>query len=1169
MVELAREPTSVPFPSSTTQPIHYNLTSADIAGPYTMIAQASDKLSRAASDIAVPFAQKAGQDAVRVDDKGNMVVDSLPPILGDAGKAARMTMAAKMEPQIETDLLRLRLDPENARDPQKYAAALRGYREGMVGKVGLDPALQAGVGKMVDSTGAHNLRSVITDQHANQVRDELQTLQARIKEKQEQRELLAFQKGGTDTPEFRTLTGDVNKLYDQLGANPWTKTSRARIELEQKEHDDRIDAQAVNGQAVRIFQGATDKEGRPDKIAGMAAAKKFLYESYFGDKTPLTHIPVEKRYTLFSEGHRAVEASDFTDKAAIARNKGLVDHWVKTTTDNLDAFNITDWSNFHQQSATIGDIESMRKLDQFRVTHDTLSDLQKKGDMEGHARVMEQLKRGLMPEPTAPSFLRSRAVSPGLGARADSLNPDFASRLQRAVTLAEAANPGQAAKFESFGRTTAEQAEIYARSHGGRAFTAAPPGYSLHEKGIASDMRSGPILDWLHAHPEVMKSVGLEFLPDRLNDPGHIQIAGHLRHGAGPAGPLPALSPTTPQHFDTSDAASMASWSTMLNAGRAATAHDAEMLFNTLKEVSDAGGPLNRDHLQFATYLAGLGNRSDLVEKLSPILAGAEAARILAPGESTAFISNANAAIATGDPYQVAAATEGIRVAQKRDADMAASPIASARKYIDGAGTANPLNLQNPQAFGAELANRRGIKGHIDAAYKGKFGSANYLGPEESKQFAEALRHGDASTAAGLLNWLKSLPQEDYYKTIAQPDVRNAILDMTHSNNGTRMMAGYNAMDGILGDAEGSRQFQTIFGEHADGAKAQFGLIQGVVGTFGADESAAMLNGVKTAAQRTEQENLRKSTMDALGSTTPQQVATRISGGMISGGFVPVEPTQAGEMLSEWKAGVAELVANNTAIDRAKEIMYQRMAREWTKSGVNRGAVMRDAPEAVFPVLPGDPQSQWVTQQFNQQAEAILGPQFAAPVPSALGPSEPQSEPVPNWQIVGVLSDRQTHQERMEGGAAATSWRVMVMNARGEIAPLRDPKTGRERWGIDTRDMPMEPFTNSFYGPNSPEGNAYNRAKQDMQNAQRMRFLQEQGADAVPPVGPRGITAGQALRGAERLGRGALRALTPLADKLFGGPGSAVPPASQYNPATGMTGPPLDADAHAGARDGG
>jgi hypothetical protein len=115
-------------------------------------------------------------------------------------------------------------------------------------------------------------------------------------------------------------------------------------------------------------------------------------------------------------------------------------------------------------------------------------------------------------------FFKSRASSEVSGV--NGLNPEFADDLKRATTAAEAA-AGQRAQFTSLTRTYEKQAQLYYNymHHIGGQGLAAPPGTSLHEKGMVADFASGATRDWIRAHAG---QYGMELVP---GDPEPVQLA--------------------------------------------------------------------------------------------------------------------------------------------------------------------------------------------------------------------------------------------------------------------------------------------------------------------------------------------------------------------------------------------------------------------------------------------------------------------------------------------------------------------------------------------------------------------------------------------------------------------------------------------------------------------
>lgn len=114
----------------------------------------------------------------------------------------------------------------------------------------------------------------------------------------------------------------------------------------------------------------------------------------------------------------------------------------------------------------------------------------------------------------------------GINVRTEKLSPEMRDRASDAIAAAEAAT-GAKASIDSAFRTTAEQAKLYQKflAGGGRA---APPGKSLHEQGEALDLQDGPVLQKLrewYKDGSLETKYGLTMLPDKLNDPGHMQLA--------------------------------------------------------------------------------------------------------------------------------------------------------------------------------------------------------------------------------------------------------------------------------------------------------------------------------------------------------------------------------------------------------------------------------------------------------------------------------------------------------------------------------------------------------------------------------------------------------------------------------------------------------------------
>lgn len=143
-------------------------------------------------------------------------------------------------------------------------------------------------------------------------------------------------------------------------------------------------------------------------------------------------------------------------------------------------------------------------------------------------------------EKASSSFLQDRWDPRATRAPHFDVNPIFGKQLQDAITEAEAAT-GKKVSIRSLRRTREEQIDARRRYESGKAGIAARPSGevyrdkygnvrrapgSRHERGMAADLNDGLVLQWLRDNRAYVKDkYGLEFLPDNLNDPGHIQLS--------------------------------------------------------------------------------------------------------------------------------------------------------------------------------------------------------------------------------------------------------------------------------------------------------------------------------------------------------------------------------------------------------------------------------------------------------------------------------------------------------------------------------------------------------------------------------------------------------------------------------------------------------------------
>ena len=419
MAELPR----VPFPSSTTQPIRYNLSAGDIAGPYTAIAQASKDLGGAAEAVSVPLAEQAAAQSVRRDDSGNLIVDKLPPLVGDAATQARLTIAAKLQPQIETDLLKQKLD--NPNDPVGFMKSVSAYKPGLL--KGMDGQLSVGVGRMVDNTSQQYLRSLMVEKDANDTAEFKQSMETQLTRINDQTQVLARQAGGVESKEYSQLYQERVTLINALKNNPKIKLTddKARLLLDEAHGNDM--GQSIIGSTVRQFQTTKNK----------AAAQKYLMDWAWGEPGKDLPLTPRQRDHFVTEGLRSLEGMSAEDSKAITESKRNIAGAINAWMPNPGAFREAPYHDLMAAATAVGDDEGARNLRAFYNWKDVFADLSSQNS-EDRARKIDLIQH--LVEGTRPGAPPDEAFTnaPGRPVAVDFSDAATAHMWDQAVTRGRA-----------------------------------------------------------------------------------------------------------------------------------------------------------------------------------------------------------------------------------------------------------------------------------------------------------------------------------------------------------------------------------------------------------------------------------------------------------------------------------------------------------------------------------------------------------------------------------------------------------------------------------------------------------------------------------------------------------------------------------------------------------
>lgn len=1024
-------------PIVTSEAPRTNLSSQEIAAPIRDLAQALNKTGEAADKIAEPLAERAGEEAgrnsVRTADDGSLIVSDTrnPFIVGPAAeryeRAAKITQLAQIQPQVETDLLNLRLQHPN--DPGGFSTAAGAYSEKILGGI-TDPLIKGAVGDVLKTNAAHNERSALVEADSHNTAEALQTYQARLKDMNEQSGTLARQ-GGTDTPEYAGLAQNRATLWKELQDDPRFKYSKERADLEVAEAYSNDKVQAIVGEAQRKYQTKQN----------VAEATKFLQDAFWGPGSEKLNLTAAKRDHGVAEGLHALANLTAQDREAISENRQAVTGYLGQLRTNPALFDDIQHGNMVERAKSIGDYKSAADLDTAKSFVPLWSAVKKMNPQQA-TTALSTMSKGIMPDRAdAPKMATIGQQSAEFfaqrgAARFDGMNPEFAGRLRTALEDAEQAT-GVPTRINSLTRTTDEQAAAYRRYQTGQGGLAAPPGHSRHEVGEAADIAPGKVLDWMHQNAD---RYGLEFLKGRAGvmDPVHVQMAG----GGG-------LQPGS--HIDLAqDNATARLFQSTVKDLREKVAKGADASFASISTAVKNGDALAPGELDNFVTMAVQSGRDDLLDKVRPMLSAADVKAGLPEGTSaTAVEAQAAALKASGvDAPHRAVLTDLSEMVQTSAKALKDQPLVEgARKGWFGAIGA--LNPDNPQAFGAEIADRDKKAGQVEQHDPGH-GPINVIAGPEADRIATALTNGKPENATALLGGIAQLSSDNYRATMTAGPIKDAVIGMAGSSDPNRMAAGMTTMDRMW--RTDPNAFKATYGETA---LTKLQAWQGLKDQFSSQEIAERLNKADDPTMIEARRKLGEAAEKEL-KTDPQGVANQMGSWMdrwvpFVNAQVPADSLQAQQMSVQFTDTYRALRTYGVDADKAKELATKRLGTTWATSSVAGGQFMMHAPETVvnpqtgklyYPAVNGT--QSWMSDQIHNDLEKVVGPQItvnpAADLFSGVGA-------VVNWRVRGLIPDAQTQGEISSG--KPPTYQVAIDTAGGQTELVRDPGGKPLRYRFD------------------------------------------------------------------------------------------------------------------------
>src|ERR1700676_3734526 len=245
---------------------------AEVAQPYQELGRALDKTGDALEGAAVPFAERAGAEAVSRAPDGSLQVQNAP-ILGEAGaaysRARKFAALSEGEGQVKRDDIALRQQHQD--DPQGYQAAADAYKQKIVKDytAAAGPEVANAIGRAVDSTTTFTYRSLLTQQQ-EQIKRQFDTgTQAAIEAKtQDLTDLIAS--GGAGTPQAKALAGEIHQIMAERVNNPVLAEAPEVADLRTRELNEKIGAAGATYRVNQVLKGQSPYQGMAD-----AASQKY------------------------------------------------------------------------------------------------------------------------------------------------------------------------------------------------------------------------------------------------------------------------------------------------------------------------------------------------------------------------------------------------------------------------------------------------------------------------------------------------------------------------------------------------------------------------------------------------------------------------------------------------------------------------------------------------------------------------------------------------------------------------------------------------------------------------------------------------------------------------------------------------------------------------------
>lgn len=256
---------TVPRRLATLEAPPSNLSSAEVAAPYSELARALDKTGDAAGTVANSLAEQAGYNAVTRDAAGNIQVEQAP-IIGPASKhyhdAVKMAALAEGEGAARRADIDLRTKFRN--DPDGYLKAAEQFAAGMEQQYSdaAGPDVGIALRRAIEPVTTQTYKGLLNEKERLDLHRAVNSIDAEIEATKNQ--MYGMARGGvTSGPEWNAANDKIRTLYNSLGTNPRLAYPQEKINNELSQFDSEL---RVQGLTHAIVDNVYPSKGYDDAL---------------------------------------------------------------------------------------------------------------------------------------------------------------------------------------------------------------------------------------------------------------------------------------------------------------------------------------------------------------------------------------------------------------------------------------------------------------------------------------------------------------------------------------------------------------------------------------------------------------------------------------------------------------------------------------------------------------------------------------------------------------------------------------------------------------------------------------------------------------------------------------------------------------------------------------